>query len=56
MDERTPANRRVVVRREAPEFMSHWVMTYLAVYRGDERGGRPFEAWSGALALPTQEG
>ncbi len=46
----------MVVRREAPEFMSHWVMTYLAVYRGDERGGRPFEAWSGALALPTQEG
>ncbi len=47
-------NRRVLLRRQVPEFMSHWVMTYLAVYQGDERGGRPFEAWSGALALPAE--
>lgn len=33
-------------------FTQHWVMTYLALYKDDERGGRPFEAWSGALALP----
>ncbi len=33
-------------------FTNHWVMTYLALYKDDERGGRPFEAWSGALALP----
>jgi len=33
-------------------FTQHWVMTYLALYKDDERGGRPFEVWSGALALP----
>ncbi len=41
--------------RRKPEdemFTNHWVMSYLALYKDDERGGRPFEAWSGALALP----
>ncbi|MGH9788001.1 MAG: hypothetical protein ACRD4U_04765 [Candidatus Acidiferrales bacterium] len=33
------------------EFMGYHVMTYLAFYSGDERGGRPFEAWSGALGV-----
>ena len=32
------------------EFIDYNVMTYLAFFRGDERCGRPFEAWSGALA------
>ncbi|MBE7552460.1 MAG: hypothetical protein HS126_15430 [Anaerolineales bacterium] len=32
------------------EFIGHHVMTYLAFFKDDERRGRPFEAWSGALA------
>lgn len=32
------------------EFLGYYVMTYLAFYQGDERGGRPFESWSGSLA------
>ncbi len=31
------------------EFISYNVMTYLAFFKGDERGGRPFESWSGAI-------
>ena len=31
------------------EFIPSDVMTYLAFYRGDERGGRPYETWSGTL-------
>jgi len=46
-------NRRVLLQRDPPDFISHWVMTYVGVYRGDERGGRPFETWSGSLALPA---
>lgn len=34
------------------EFLGYYVMTYLAFYRGDERRGRPFESWSGALGVP----
>lgn len=33
-------------------FTNYLVMTYLGLYKKDERGGRPFEAWSGTLALP----
>jgi hypothetical protein len=32
------------------EFLGYNVMTYLIFFKGDERGGRPFETWSGALA------
>lgn len=35
------------------EFIGHNVMTYLAFYKDGERHGRPFEAWSGALAPPV---
>jgi hypothetical protein len=31
------------------EFVGYKVLTYLVFYREDERGGRTFEAWSGAL-------
>lgn len=34
------------------EFLGYHVMTYLAFYQSDERGGRPFESWSGSLAVP----
>ena len=33
------------------EYNRHHVMTYLAFYQGNERGGRPFESWSGRLGL-----
>lgn len=32
------------------EFMGYHVMTYVAFYKDHERGGRPFETWSGTLA------
>ncbi len=44
--------------RSAPgghEFIASDVMTYLVFYQGDERGGRPYETWSGTLGQPTTE-
>lgn len=34
---------------KAEEFAGYKVMTYLVFYQGDERVGREFESWSGAL-------
>lgn len=31
------------------EFMGYYVMTYLTFFKDDERGGKSFESWSGAL-------
>lgn len=36
------------------EFIAYDVMTYLAFFKGDERKGRPFACWSGALGEPRQ--
>lgn len=33
------------------EFIDYNIMTYLTFFRGDERCGRSFEAWSGALGV-----
>ncbi len=33
------------------EFIDYNIMTYLAFFKGDERRGRSFEAWSGALGV-----
>lgn len=33
------------------EFVDYNIMTYLAFFKGDERLGRAFEAWSGALGV-----
>lgn len=33
------------------EFIATDVMTYLAFFQGDERGGHPFESWTGNLGL-----
>jgi UDP-2,3-diacylglucosamine pyrophosphatase LpxH len=33
------------------EFAAYHVMTYLAFFKDDERGGRKFETWSGALGM-----
>jgi len=33
------------------EFIASDVMTYLAFFQADERSGRPFETWSGTLAV-----
>lgn len=34
------------------EFIAYDVMTYLCFFKGDERKGRPFACWSGALSEP----
>ena len=33
------------------EFIPSDVMTYLSFFRGDERGGRPYETWTGMLGI-----
>lgn len=33
------------------EFSGYHVMTYLTFFKGDERGGRKFETWSGTLGM-----
>ncbi|QDU94862.1 metallophosphoesterase family protein [Lignipirellula cremea] len=35
------------------EFVPSDAMTYIAFFQGDERGGRPYETWSGALGVST---
>jgi hypothetical protein len=37
------------------EFIASDVMTYLAFFANGERGGRPFETWSGTLAVAPSE-
>lgn len=37
------------------EFIPADVMTYLAFFQGDERGGRAYETWSGTLAIEPAE-
>ncbi len=37
------------------EFIASDVMTYLTFYQGDERDGRPYETWSGALGYNPVE-
>jgi hypothetical protein len=36
---------------EEQEFMGYHVMTFLSFFKGDERAGRSFEAWSGSLGV-----
>jgi UDP-2,3-diacylglucosamine pyrophosphatase LpxH len=38
------------------EFIGHECLSYLAFFHGDERGGRPFETWSGTLGVGAMEG
>lgn len=42
---------RTIGDKKHEEFVPYNVMTYLAFFKGDERLGRPFEAWSGALGV-----
>jgi hypothetical protein len=37
------------------EFIASDTMTYLAFFQGDERKGRPYETWTGTLAVPPVE-
>ena len=37
------------------EFIASDVMTYLAFFQADERGGRPYETWSGTLGFNPAE-
>ncbi|MBI4731343.1 MAG: hypothetical protein HY781_04325 [Chloroflexi bacterium] len=39
-----------VHKPEEQKFIPYQLLTYLAFYRGDERGGRRFEAWSGSFS------
>lgn len=43
--------RQTMLSPQEHEFIPADVMTYLAFYRGDERGGRPFETWTGTLGM-----
>jgi UDP-2,3-diacylglucosamine pyrophosphatase LpxH len=37
------------IHPEQEQFVKFQLMTYLAFFKDDERGGRPFETWSGVL-------
>lgn len=37
------------------EFLSAHVMTWAAIYKDDERGGRPYETWTGMLGLGPED-
>ena len=47
-------HRMAQVNPNEREFIAYDVMTYLAFFKGDERKGRPFACWSGALGEPRQ--
>lgn len=38
------------------EFFAYHVMNYIAFFKGDERKGKAFEAWSGSLEYPVATG
>jgi UDP-2,3-diacylglucosamine pyrophosphatase LpxH len=46
-----PVHELARLHPDEQEFMGYQVMTFLAFFKGDERGGRPFESWSGALGV-----
>jgi UDP-2,3-diacylglucosamine pyrophosphatase LpxH len=46
-----PVHELARVNPKEEEFMGHHVMSYLAFFKDDERSGRPFETWSGALGV-----
>jgi UDP-2,3-diacylglucosamine pyrophosphatase LpxH len=37
------------------EFIAHDAMSYLAFFQGDERGGKPYETWTGTLGFNPSE-
>lgn len=37
------------------EFIAHDEMSFLAFYHGDQRGGRPYETWSGTLGFRPEQ-
>lgn len=47
--------RQTVLAPNEHEFIPADVMTYLAFFQGDERGGRPYETWSGTLGVAPAE-
>ena len=46
-----PVHELARVNPKEEEFMGYHVMSYLAFFKDDERGGRPFETWSGVLGV-----
>ena len=47
-------HRLAKARPDEQEFIAYDVMTYLSFFKGDERRGRPFACWSGALGERRQ--
>jgi hypothetical protein len=47
-----PSYRQTLAHPDRLEFLGYNTMTVLAFYAGDERRGRRFEVWNGALAGP----
>lgn len=47
-------HRLAEVHPDEREFMAYDVMTYLSFFKGNERRGRPFACWSGALGERRQ--
>ena len=47
-------HRLAKVQPDEQEFIAYDVMTYLSFFKGDERKGRPFACWSGALGEKRQ--
>lgn len=44
-------HRQTMYAVQEHEFIASDTMTYLAFFQGDERGGRPYESWSGTLGV-----
>jgi UDP-2,3-diacylglucosamine pyrophosphatase LpxH len=44
-------HRRCVAERRRLEFADYHVMSMVAIYADSERGGRPYETWTGTLGL-----
>ena len=47
--------RQTVLAPNEHEFIPADVMSYLSFFQGDERGGRPYETWSGTLGVAPAE-
>lgn len=47
-----PFYRRTVAHPERLEFLAYHTFSVLTFYQGDERAGRGFEVWNGALSGP----
>jgi UDP-2,3-diacylglucosamine pyrophosphatase LpxH len=49
------AHRQTILAPSECEFIAQDMMSYLVFFQGDERRGRPYETWSGALGFNPSE-